>query len=131
MVLAGKVGPVDPKNETKVVHYVIKHIIPAAPGTFALFKMKDGLFRKPVPAWGVWDAVTDVVNGSRTIKKAVEVEPGAGPLVVDCGSLYPAADEDDYVGVRIGDYVELGSGNYYDDDDDSKKSIEPFPKDYK
>lgn len=84
------------EKPSRIVEYKLLQIIPAQPGTYALYEIEGGLSRDPVPAWGLWD-VTD--------EKGETIRSG-GPLVVgEVGTLVPAMDASGYYGVRIGDCV--------------------------
>lgn len=89
---------------------VIRQIMPAAPGSFALYLGEDGfgLHRVPLIAWGVWDRTEEV--GQQ--KPRTETTLGeAGPLVYACGVLCPAVDyADNFEGVRVGGCRLTGDG---------------------
>lgn len=88
----------EPVSDTskRLVEYQLLQIIPALPGTYALYEINGELVRDPVPAWGMWDA-TD--GNGKTFRSG-------GPLVVgEVGTLVPAEQATNYSGIRIADCV--------------------------
>jgi hypothetical protein len=96
--------------------YEITQIIPAAPGTFALYYDDEAVpvegaprqvFRVPVPAWGIY--ITHLLNdeGESRYQSPYElaIRRGVTPLVPRDGELVPASESLNYAGVRIDNYV--------------------------
>jgi hypothetical protein len=90
--------------------YRVTQLMPAAPGTYAIFFSDEAPEREPVPAWGIWEAWDEDRAGTRVSR----IRKEAGPLVLVCGYLEPAAERPDFQGVRVGDWVEH-DGAHYDD----------------
>lgn len=90
-----------------ITRYEIRQIMPAAPGTFALFRREASgwVSRVPVVAWGVWDEVDeDFTDGRGTGRETARRLGQSEPLEVHCGRLCPCVAEDDFAGVRVGDF---------------------------
>lgn len=102
------------RNVTRTNGVRIRQIMPAAPGSFALYRNGDELDRVPLIAWGVWDRTEEVgQQNPRTERTLGE----SGPLVYACGVLWPAADyADNFEGVRVGDCRLTGDGEARFDD---------------
>lgn len=121
------------KRPNVVTRYEIKQIMPAAPGTFALFRDDEGgaspkVWRSPIVAWGVWDEI-DEEHGKGMEPREVARRPGcAGPLEVECGALAPCAQTSNFAGVRVGDWWEI-DGSYSGFDDPAKGEEEDPSRD--
>jgi len=112
-----------------VFRWKLIQIIPAQPGTFALFNEfdeKPKYYRRPVPAFGLWDqwkVDAETLNRIDKIENRV-----SGPLVIDLGTLVPAEHMDEtFCGVRIGGFRSVGDGEEHFDDQTLSTEDAPEP----
>ena len=101
------------ENDGSEVKFNIKQIIPAADGTYAVFKGGDGTkWVEPVIAWGRFVAVREDGIPSEE----------AGPLVLcpDTLDLAPACEGDEFVGILCGKFLYEGGQRRFGSPNDNE-----------
>lgn len=93
-------NPIVPKR-------TIIQIMPASPNQWALYATSGGPMHVPVVAWALYDEqATERDDDGKVTRTMGEPMRLCAPMVQDFGGLELAVESGNFMGTRVGDYVE-------------------------